>query len=164
MATIKALRAAAQTASGWTGIEWDSSLDALASQLAKAGTDPRALAKVAERWEGSRIHSYTPDNGSCASQQTEQDLTRLARMVRDCDPDALGLAERLATEERESVEEQAEAAAEHGAAAVVAAEAGEWDDALSEINRACSLEREYGDDPSWGPVRRMIENMAKETE
>lgn len=58
----------------------------------------------------------------------------------------------------------ASGASECGNEAIAAIRKGDMDEAASQINRASDIESEYGDDPTWGPVVKMIDAMtAKST-
>ncbi|MDP3937176.1 MAG: hypothetical protein Q8R92_03465 [Deltaproteobacteria bacterium] len=61
-----------------------------------------------------------------------------------------------------SVAYSAAAAANYGAEAVEAAERGDWDRAAGLCARASLAERDYGDDPVWGPVSDLAERLASE--
>lgn len=56
------------------------------------------------------------------------------------------------------IESDAEEAEEVAAEAMEAAEAGRWDDALEAAERACRIERQHGDCPTWGGFRSAIED------
>ncbi len=55
------------------------------------------------------------------------------------------------------VECRAAAAEEEGQAAIIAVRAGNLEMALTHAQQACSLEQEYGDCPTWRPLRAAIE-------
>ena len=58
----------------------------------------------------------------------------------------------------------ASGAIECGNEAIAAIRNGDMEEAVSQINRASDIESEYGDDPTWGLVVKMIEEMtAKST-
>lgn len=53
----------------------------------------------------------------------------------------------------------ASGAGECGNEAIAAIRKGDMDEAVTQINRASDIESEYGDDPTWGPVAKMIKEM-----
>lgn len=77
----------------------------------------------------------------------------------------LSAAERAAwVEAREwlrGVESAAVSAEEDGEAAITAVRAGDLAQALRHVESACSRERNYGDCPTWRPLRDAIESVIK---
>jgi hypothetical protein len=55
----------------------------------------------------------------------------------------------------------ASAAGKHGDAAIAAITRGDLEDALTEVETASRIESEWGDDPAWGPVVRVIRGAVK---
>lgn len=151
-------------ATSWDGLTWDSNLDALADAL-EQGNRRRASAILEDG-----VGGWITEDGS----ENSQRFWRAVRGLRQYGPEQDGLPEELtdlaetvralATEESEAVEADARRAAKHGDAALAAVKEGRWDDADEEIEAACRLERAYGDDPSWGPARKLIASMREEAE
>lgn len=156
---VTALAEKIAAAKRWTGLDWDSNLADLAAAL-EAGNRRKASAILEDG-----VGGWIDDDGSYDSQE----FWRRVRSLRQYGPEQDGLPEdladlteavrALADEECKSVEADARSAAKHGDAALEAVKAGCWDDAEEEIEAACRLERGYGDDPSWGPVRTLISAM-----
>lgn len=160
--TLATLTAAVESAfCQWYGLDsWadDHSAAALARALDR-GEFMRAFALAEDG-----ISSWLPDDGTDDSQENRRDLRNLAIAVEDGDCDDahavaewIAEAERLAELESGYVSERAEAAAELGREALAAVADGDWRTALTSIGRACEIEREFGDDPAWGPVLRAFE-------
>lgn len=63
----------------------------------------------------------------------------------------------MARDFRVDVRDAAKSAEEYALCAVTSARAGEWSESGKMIESACRCERRYGDDPTWAPVRRAIE-------
>ena len=74
----------------------------------------------------------------------------------DIDPDSAAAA--AATEYADRCESDAEGAEESAAEAMKHIEAGDLDKALRAAESASTAECVYGDDPTWGPFRRAIED------
>jgi hypothetical protein len=72
--------------------------------------------------------------------------------------------EALANVEDAAIDESADRAGEHGERAVMFAESSDWPAVLVELEAACSLERDYGDAPAWGPVLELARDMAQAAE
>ena len=171
---------------GWSGMTWDSAPATVEKALAQAVSARRdldadadgdtedgyyrrqvdaAIRRAVASCEGSL---WLPDNGSHSSQTARRDWRDLARETEALTADssvedietARQHAEWLADAEREYVSGRAAEAAEHGAAVVEAAQAGDWDTAVEEAREACRVEREFGDDPTWRQVREAVEAAA----
>lgn len=52
----------------------------------------------------------------------------------------------------------------YAADCLAAAREGRWDDALEAAQAASDLELEYGDHPTWGPLRHALEEAAKKVQ
>jgi hypothetical protein len=59
----------------------------------------------------------------------------------------------------DAVEAAAEVASSLGNSAIGALEAGDMESACDAIDQACKVEAEYGDCPTWGSVRRVLEQV-----
>lgn len=176
---ITTLRTLIADASTWTGLTWDSGptevLAALERAIRLAGDRDDDSPEVAYRLRKTLAGAAEPsngydwsDDGSYRSQQLRRDWRDLLAEIEALSDEssiedietARQHAEWLADANRESVEETAAQAAEHGALALEAAEAGEWDDAIAALEEAVGCERQYGDAPAWGPALAEAKRLA----
>lgn len=178
---ITALRTATTNASAWTGLSWESApanaLTSLERAVSLAGQRDDDSPEIAARLRIALRAAAEPsggcwwrDDGSHRSQQLRTDwrdlLAEVEALTDESSADEIETArqhaEWLADAERGVVESDAAAAAEHGSAAIAAAERGEWDECLEWLESAARLEREYGDEPMWGPAVAEAKRLADE--
>lgn len=182
-AQLIALISDAKTA--FTGIDWDtgpsSAAIAMASAWENAAARDAALADGEDGgWERAEIRkalsravepeggTFWREDGSYSSQCLDRDWRDLGREVEALHDEssvedietARQHAEWIADAEARAVEGNAEAAGEYGDDAIAAAEAGDWEAAVAALEEACRCEREYGDDPSWGPALKLAQELA----
>ncbi|HYE97393.1 MAG TPA: hypothetical protein VEJ18_00725 [Planctomycetota bacterium] len=69
---------------------------------------------------------------------------------------------RAGAEHLREIESDAEAAEEAGAEAMEHAEAGRWEQALDAAARACRIEQQYGDCPTWSRLRSAIRSIIED--
>jgi len=156
---------------GWTGLEWTTQAGPLGLDLdgvsaarlrraARAARERKTLlgaVHAAEQVFGRRLmdrHPYPRERDERA-----EDLAPPAEIESPAD-----LAEALeeAAAEVEEVEASAQAAAKCGDAAIEALRRGDLDAARAELERACAIEREYGDCPEWRAPLRLLEVLEAE--
>lgn len=168
MTNVETLRTAVEQASEeWTGLDWDepSTLRNIAHVLGgrKSARDLERMLNAYLEGRGDPITSSHDNDGSHASQQHRSDCRALERALEEGETNNLAdlaqKADELAGEEEACVEARAASAAEQGTLAIEAAERDDWTEALACVERVCREERNYGDDPTWGPVRKMVEKM-----
>lgn len=158
MTTTEIIAAINAAAARWTGLDWDSDLDAVADLLA-AGQP--ADGEGLRSWYGA---------GRPADEDAQRHHARVARLAEALDSDApdyaalAAEARELAAEEARDVEEAAERAADHGRLAAEYIAAGDLDEALDHLRRAARIEREYGDAPVWGGLAEQVEALRRDAE
>lgn len=106
------------------------------------------------------------DGADWTHAKTDEDDCIVTDDSKDADEDATIYCEGNDNECKtcQDVERHAEAASECGNAAIAAIRRGDMAEARTQIERASEIESEYGDDPAWGPVLRLIEEAtAKST-
>lgn len=173
----------------FTGIDWDtgpsSAAIAMASAWENAAARDAALADGEDGdWERAEIRkalsravepeggTFWREDGSYSSQCLDRDWRDLGREIGALHDEsgveeiaaAREHAELVADAEAKAVEANAETASEYGDDAIAAAEAGDWDAAVAALEKACRCEREYGDDPSWGPALKLARELADAAE
>lgn len=180
--TIADLATAIETAIGqWDGITWDTGPQDVLHQLTKLG-ELAAKREEDDHYTASQMRkaisaalepdhgTFWSDDGSYQAQCLARDWRDLRAEIETLDEDssaedietARQHAEWIVDAERKAVEANAEAARAHGEAALEAAEAGDWDTAVEELEQACQIEREYGDDPAWGPAYELAVELSPE--
>ena len=158
-------RAAVAVASrAWTGLDFevDETDVSTWARILRA----RATAGDGIRDDSASVTSWGDQTGNFANQEHAHNLRRLERSIRegvDADQveDLADQAESLAGEAESDVETAAAEAADLGARAIAALEAGNYDAAKEALDQACALESKYGDCPAWGAVRRAIPPRAE---
>jgi hypothetical protein len=140
----------------WTGKTWDSAPDELLASIQKGRPDADVTGGCG--WEG---------DGSYEAQRLRAEWRSLLERVRSCDPDDEGdmddlefLAEEMVEAENEHVEARAMDADEEARYAIDAIEDGDAAEALHRINEAACIEREFGDDPAYGPAVKAVKAWA----
>lgn len=174
--TITAAREAYEEATGqWTGCDW--ATDHGATKLDLDGTTPEEARKSAAKWATVVMAGWiggvsrwmrwpeTPDdcdldeadfrelvaamgtleteNGAEAAQQLSADYDSAAEWLDEC-------------------EGNAEAAEDEARQAIEALDADDLDEALFHAHRACRIEEEYGDCPTWRAFRAAMEAATAE--
>lgn len=139
-----------QLATRWTGIDWDTGPATLVNALeAGRAVDEDDLPGV-----------FWPADGSHAAQRlTAQWQSLLSDLATGDDAELLERAKDLAQAEAAYVEERADSAAVHGRIAVDGVADGRWDDAIEAAKQAAAIEREFGDDPTWGQLEGAIREL-----
>lgn len=158
--TLKDLRAAVRAAAErWTGLDWAGSLADIVSDLS-----------AGRRIDLETISSWFGQDGSHESQSHQQAINSLKRRIEDeidedCSAEVRAEieaeAQALADTEEAYVVGRARAAAQEGSKIIEALDCPEPDysEAIRRAEEACSIERDFGDDPSWSPVLSMVERM-----
>ena len=155
MKTVSDLRAAvAQATLEWDGMTWDSNLD-----IGDAIRDGRRV-----DFDEDLCYSSIPRSDIGHWRAISALRTSIEDEIDDDVSDETqeqiaAEADRLVAEESRYVTEQAGEAADLGARAVKAAEAGDLAEALRLAEQAEDIEHTFGDAPAWRPVRRIVESM-----
>lgn len=150
----------------WEGISWDSDLEDVATALEKARDGAAQYIRRAKARAEDGISIWVFDDGSYDSQKFRARVARLTDRLREfeaLEPLAYD-ARALADDEASFVALDASAAEDYADEACDAADAGDWKEAVRLANEACALEREYGDDPTWGQLLAMAEAFAEMVE
>jgi len=150
----------------WEGISWDSDLEDVAISLEKARDGADQWIRRAKRAAEDGISTWMSDDGSYESQKFRARVSRLTDRLREFEAleSLADDARALADDEAAHVERDAKAAEVYADEACDAADEGDWEEAVRLANEACALEREYGDDPTWGQLLAMAEAFAKMVE
>lgn len=149
--------AVAKASADWTGLDWDGEIKPVLLgeaivEVERLEDDPEANSE--DRWRALRA------------------MSRAAHLDKfeTCDVDKARKILRRAEEYEAKCEADARSAAEQGEIAALLArewlDRGDrsvrfpWGQVLYHLDRASALERFYGDDPQWGPVREMAVAVA----
>jgi hypothetical protein len=129
----------------WTGKTWTSAPDELLASLEKDKPDPDVTGGTWWESDGSQHAGLL--------RKTWHDLLQDVRRYRDDGEgeleDLIFGAEEMVEEENQYVEGRASEASEYGDLAVECLNAGDWTGAIDHLEKACAIEREFGDDPTW---------------
>jgi hypothetical protein len=147
----------------WDGISWDSDLEDVATALEKARDGADQWIRRAKRAAEDGISTWMSDDGSYESRKFRARVSRLTDRLREFEEleSLADDARALADDEAAHVERDATAAEGYADEACDAADDGDWKEAVRLANEACALEREYGDDLTWGQLLAMAEAFAE---
>lgn len=163
-------------ADSWQGCDWDT-LTGDAGEIGSAGIDASKLRDAAQQycdWEtDDDVPPQLRDEYEIIADSAAEIYDEMAKKRSDADAawkqwaseEARAYAVNYAlaaAEYAEIVAESAYSAADAGRAAVEALRRGDVSTALAELESASSLEKEYGDDPSWGVTRRWLDAKVEE--
>lgn len=110
-----------------------------------------------EAWGDRGDGSYT----SVRNREAQRRLTRLADEGA-LDEDGVDLLRALEDEGRARIVKDAKSAAEEGRLVLEAFEEGDLSEAIARAKNASNIERAFGDDPSWRPLRSRLEGLDNE--
>ncbi len=153
------------------GIGWDNHMDAIADVLEAA--KPSRLRKLVDDANDDYLEcgSEYPNDGTADSQSHRAEIAECVEALKSLDLDdaeaVAGLARQfraLADDEATYVTSRSDAAADLGREAVEAAQAGDYDKALSLARHAYEIEMEFGDAPAWRPVYAAAEALVEMAE
>ncbi len=149
-----AINAINKATEDFTGRDWTTGPDALLSLLEKG--------KLSTEFDGG--HGWWTANGSFEGQDLNRRWRRLLSDVGEADevtPDLIERAEEFVAAEDAHVEKFASDAADEGRAAIELLKAGDYGGALDHVKKAASYEREFGDDPAWGPAVKALKELVE---
>jgi hypothetical protein len=180
MPTINDVWQAYERAHGrWSGCDWQTGYGSLGLDL--AGVSSTQAHEAVDRWRLLAANEV-PDKGVTSAEEVSLvDMAlhlRLSHAVihlddgdlclkvcenraRRCCAGALAAEWEFAACWLEEVEADARWAEMEGLEAVLAAEDGDWELALSHARRACSIKSGYDDPRPWGQLKHAIERAAR---